>query len=75
MADDPKDFRDPVIHDSSKSSGGISKWIGIALAVLIALLLLSWLFGLFDDDDAVVTQTNDPAVVTDDADPAVVVVD
>lgn len=64
MADGPKDFRDPVVHDSSSSSsGGIGKWIGIAVAVLIALLLLSWLLGLFGNDEAVVTEADDPAVV------------
>ena len=64
MADGPKNFRDPVIHDDKASANGIGRWIGIALAVLIGLLLLSWLLGLFgDDDDAVITETGDPAVV------------
>lgn len=66
MANDPNKFRDPVVHDQTSkttSSGGIGKWIAIGLAVLLALLLLSWLLGLFNDDDAVVTDADEPAVV------------
>ena len=67
MADGPKDFRDPVVHDDKASSRGVGKWIAIAIAVLLGLLLLSWLFGLFgDDDDAVVTETGEPAVIVTD---------
>lgn len=70
MADSPKDFRDPKVtsNSSAKSSSGIGKWIGIALAALLALLLLIWLFGLFDGEPAVTRVNDDPdaTIVTTD---------
>lgn len=64
MANDPGDFRNPKVQNTgTKPSGGIGKWIGIALAALLALLLLLWLFGAFGDDDTAV-DTTDPDVVT-----------
>lgn len=74
MADGPNDFRDPKVTGSSASSGGIGKWIGYAIAALVALLLLLWLFGAFDNDDAVVV-TDDQPVVTDQPDAVVVPVE
>lgn len=64
MADGPNDFRDPKVTNDSNSSGGIGKLIGYAIAALLALLLLLWLFGAFDNEDAVVV-TDDQPVVTD----------
>ena len=72
MADGPNDFRDPKVTTSSPS-GGIGKWIGLAIAALVALLLLLWLFGAFDDDEEVVvdqpvveeTETPDAVIVTE----------
>lgn len=55
MADSPNDYRDPKVTTTKSDSGGIGKWIAIALAVLLALALLAWLLGLFDDDTEVVT--------------------
>jgi hypothetical protein len=66
MAEDPKDFRNPKVTSGGTSdSGGIGKWIAIAVAALLALLLLAWLFGLFgnDDVDAAVVPEGDDAVV------------
>jgi hypothetical protein len=53
MADNPKDFRDPKVTSSNTtdSSGGIGKWIAIAVGVVLLLLLLAWLLGLFADDE------------------------
>ena len=67
MAQDPKDFRNPKVSDGAAgSAGGLGKWIGIALAALVALLLLAWLFGLFADDDEVLAPAgDDPVVMTD----------
>ena len=66
MADGPKDFRDPQVTSTEQKSGsGIGKWIAIAIAAILLLLLLGWLFGLFasDDVDAAVVPTDDGAVV------------
>lgn len=65
MADGPNDFRDPKVTPGTKETGGIGKWIGIAVAAILVLLLLGWLLGLFADDDvdAVVVPAEDGAVV------------
>ncbi|WP_299656950.1 hypothetical protein [uncultured Jannaschia sp.] len=64
MANNSGDFRNPKISDTgTKSSGGIGKWIGIAIAGLVVLLLLLWLLGAFGSDDADVDMT-DPDAVT-----------
>lgn len=69
MANDPNDFRKPTVHDdaSSGSSGGIGKWLLIALAVLLALLLLGWLLGFFGGGDAIVPGTAGTATDAPDA--------
>ena len=72
MASSPNDFRDPKVtpDGSGGSSGGMGKWIAIAVAALLVLLLLGWLLGLFGgDDEAVVTGTAgspDAVIVTTD---------
>ena len=71
MADDPKDFRDPKVTTTGTTtthgSSGIGKWIAIAVGVLLLLLLLGWLFGLFDDDaEVATTTTGEPVVVQTD---------
>ena len=65
MANDPNDFRKPSVHDAagSATSGGIGRWIAIAVAVLLAVLLLSWLFGLFGDDEVAVAPSDPDAVI------------
>ena len=65
MSNSPNDFRDPKVTSdgSSASSGGIGKWIAIAVAALLALLLLAWLFGLFEDEAVVTGTGNDPDAV------------
>ena len=71
MANDPNDFRKPTVHDDGSSSGGIGKWLAIAAAVLLALLLLLWLFGAFEGD-AVVPGTATTETTTDAPDAVVV---
>jgi hypothetical protein len=57
MADGPNDFRDPKVTSTTtaKDSGGIGKWIAIAVAALLLLLLLGWLLGLFGGDEVETT--------------------
>ena len=53
------DYRDPkVTTTNDKKGNSMGKWIGIILAVIVALLLLAWLFGAFGTE----VETN-PAVV------------
>ncbi|WP_299819051.1 hypothetical protein [uncultured Jannaschia sp.] len=73
MAKNPGDFRNPKVQDTGKkSSGGIGKWIGIAVAALVALLLLLWLFGALGGDDATV---DDAAVDANNPDAVIVPAD
>ena len=74
MANHPNDFRDPKV--TQDTGGGIGKWIAIAIGALLLLLLLGWLLGLFNDDEAVVVTDDAPdaVIVTPDADPDAVVV-
>lgn len=61
------DYRDPKVSKTDeKKDSAIGKWIGIAAAVLIALLLLGWLLGWFTEDEPAV-QTTDPAVTEEPA--------
>jgi hypothetical protein len=51
MTHDPKNYRDPkVTTEQRRTSGGAMRWVWIALAVIVVLLLLSWIFGGFGDD-------------------------
>lgn len=57
------DYRDPkVTNTSGNKANSMGKWIGIALAALLGLLLLGWLFGLFDPEGAGL-ETADPALI------------
>ena len=71
MAKDPDDFRNPQVSGegsvSKSASSDIGKWIAIAVGALLLLLLLAWLFGLFENDEAETT-----VVPTDDSGAVVV---
>ncbi|MGR3593504.1 MAG: hypothetical protein ACU0BO_16180 [Limimaricola soesokkakensis] len=57
------DYRDPkVTNADGNKANSMGKWIGIALAALLGLLLLGWLFGLFDPEEAGL-ETADPALI------------
>ncbi len=61
------DYRDPKVTTTSRSGGGgMGRWIGIALAAIVILLLLAWLFGLFGADDEVAVETLEPATTVED---------
>lgn len=55
MAKDPNDFRDPKVTSSTGNGGGAGRWIGIALAALVVVLLLAWFLGFFGTDDVETT--------------------
>ena len=58
-------YRDPKVTTTEEKSG-IGKWIGIAVAVILALLLLAWLLGTFDNNttETVPVVTEEPAPAT-----------
>ena len=58
-------YRDPKVTTTEEKSS-VGKWIGIAVAVILALLLLAWLLGTFDDNtvDTVPVVTQEPATST-----------
>ena len=56
------DYRDPkVTTTEGKKKNDMTKWIGIAVAVIVLLLLLAWILGWFDNDTEI--ETAGPAVV------------
>ncbi len=63
------DYRDPKVTTSSAREGGAGKWIGIAVAVLVVLLLIAWWVGAFNgagdvEPEAVAPTTEVPATET-----------
>ena len=68
MAKSPNDLRDPkVTQTNTAGSGGMGKWIGIAIAVLLGLLILAWLLGAFAADDEEAAATDDTIVIEGEA--------
>ncbi|WP_265500255.1 hypothetical protein [Paracoccus beibuensis] len=60
------DYRDPkVTNASGTTKGGAGKWIGIAVVVILALLILGWIFGWFADEATEVETTD--TVTTEEA--------
>lgn len=58
------EYRDPKVTTPTKSrSGGMGKWIGIILAIIVALLLLAWLTGWWDNDEVATVPADDTIVV------------
>ena len=60
MAQDPKNYRDPKVTTGSRSGGDAMRWVWIAAAVIVVLLLLAWIFGWFGRDAAVTTPVATP---------------
>jgi hypothetical protein len=62
------DYRDPkVTTTGTKRDSGTSKWIGIAVAVLVVLLLIAWWTGAFNGEvepEAVAPATEAPVTET-----------
>ena len=58
------DYRDPKVTSTGKKSGGMGRWLGIAAAVIILLLLLAWLLGWFGGQEV---ETVEPTVIEEPA--------
>lgn len=76
MASNPNDYRDPKVTKDGSSDSSIGKWIAIAIAALLLLLLLGWLIGLFDNDQTAVVPANEPdaVIVAPETEPDAVIV-
>ena len=48
------DYRDPKVTGGTRQNAGTGKWIGIAIAALVVLLLIAWFAGLFGGEEEVV---------------------
>jgi hypothetical protein len=58
------DYRDPKVTTTTGAKKDSGKWIGIAVAALVLLLLIAWFAGAFDGDvepEAVAPATETPA--------------
>jgi hypothetical protein len=74
MDQDPKNYRDPKVTTdtthrtttTNRSSAAMS-WLWIAVAVVVGLLLLAWLFGWLGTEDDVATVPADDAVVIEES--------
>jgi succinate dehydrogenase hydrophobic anchor subunit len=62
------DYRNPKVTTTTSGKAGMSKWIWIAVAAIVALLLLWWL--LAAGDETAETGSPPDAVVVEPADPA-----
>ena len=60
------DYRDPKVTKTEDKSSNMMKWLGIAAAVILALLLLAWLLGWFGADETEV-ETVEPATTEEPA--------
>ena len=63
------EYRDPkVTTTGTKQNGSAGKWIGLALAALVLLLLIAWWLGAFGSEEVepvvVVPTTEAPATDT-----------
>lgn len=61
MADGPKDYRDPKVTTTDRSSS--MKWLWYVLGALLLLLLLAWLLGWLGDDETEAVVVEEPAAV------------
>ncbi|CUH09520.1 hypothetical protein JSE7799_00103 [Jannaschia seosinensis] len=55
--------RDPNAHRTDDKKSGGTKWLWIALAVILGLIILAWLFGAFDGDDDAAVMNEEPVIV------------
>lgn len=44
------DYKDPKVTKAETSESSTGRWIAIAAVVIVALLVLAWLLGMFDDN-------------------------
>ena len=55
------DYRDPKVTTTGKKKDETTKWIGIAVAVIVVLLLIAWWAGAFNGGAEVEPEAAAPA--------------
>lgn len=58
------DYRDPKVTGGTKRNE-TGKWVGIAIAALVVLLLIAWFAGLFGGEEEVVVEPEAVAPATE----------
>jgi hypothetical protein len=61
------DYRDPKVTTTDKKNGGMMRWVWIALAIILLLLILGWFFGAFDNEVAEVETVPEAVVIEEEA--------
>lgn len=64
MTHDPKNYRDPKVTTDHRGGSSAMRWVWIVLAIIVAVLLLSWIFGGFGADTVTTVPAGDTAPVT-----------
>lgn len=55
------DYRDPKVTGGTRQDGGTRKWVGIAIAGLVILLLIAWWVGAFNGEEEIEPEAVSPA--------------
>lgn len=61
MTHDPKNYRDPKVTTDYRGGSGAMRWIWIVVALIVIVLLLSWIFGGFGADTVTTVPAGDTA--------------
>lgn len=62
------DYRNPKVTTPQNKGSSVGKWVSIAIAALVAILLLMWALG--SNDDTVEPVSTEPTATEEPADPA-----
>jgi hypothetical protein len=64
MTHDPKNYRDPKVTSDHRGGSSAMRWVWIVVAIIVVILLLSWIFGGFGADTVTTVPAGDTAPAT-----------